>query len=260
MEPQLQNWENFSQYHVGNWHGTWTRYSPELEVIQSFRGIRSFLLTDNGNEIYHQNHYIYSDGRSESKIFETKKKPLILSLFLDNAFSWGSTKREQSAKKEKFGLVQSNQLKWIPFFFESGFRHEDRRISAGSAYDENGNLEKIFLITENSGSFTETPILPAVNQLNSNWEGTIKTMTPDLIVSPAVKSSWQPIENLADNYCTLNTQEGVSVSCPWSIEVGKEFFVVVDWLINPGLLQRGIRHYDLSGFTHFTLEVFSHKS
>jgi hypothetical protein len=33
--------------------------------------------------------------------------------------------------------------------------------------------------------------------------------------------------------------------------------MAIDWLVNPTLLQRGIRHYGVSGFTSFTLEVFS---
>lgn len=30
MELQLQNWDNFYRYHAtGDWHGTWTKYSPQ---------------------------------------------------------------------------------------------------------------------------------------------------------------------------------------------------------------------------------------
>lgn len=260
MEPQLQNWENFRQYHVGNWHGTWKRYSPESELTDSFRSIRSLLLSNDGNEIYHQNHYLYGDGKSESKIFGGIKKPHVSSLFLDHTFSWGSAKVEQNVDGAEVGNLSSNQLKLLPVGFESGFRYESRRVSAGSLYNENGNLLKIFVIVENLGSFSDDPILPSVNQLNSNWAGTLKTITPELTVSAPVKTSWQPLENLGDKYYTLNTQEGVSVSCPRSVELGKGFFLAVDWLINPDLLQRAIRHYDASGFKHFSLEIFDHQS
>jgi Domain of unknown function (DUF3598) len=73
MEPQLENWQNFCRSHaVGNWHGTWTNYSPELEILESFRSIRSFLLSEDGNKFYHQNHYFYNNSQSESQIFTPK--------------------------------------------------------------------------------------------------------------------------------------------------------------------------------------------
>jgi Domain of unknown function (DUF3598) len=257
MEPQLENWQNFCRYHaVGNWHGTWTKYSPELEIIESFRGIRSFLLSEDGNTVYHQNHYFYNNFQSESQIFTIKHKPLILSLCLDNSFSWSSTKRESELDGEKFGFSYLEEWKWTPFFCEIGFRHENIKISAGAVYDVHSELQNITVINEYLGSFGEISAYPSMDELNHSWQGTLKTMTSDWIVSPPVTTSSQKLENINPDYLTLHTNVGVSISCPQAIEKGKEFFVAVDWLISPNLLQRGSRYFDASGFTKFTLEEF----
>ncbi|HSX80338.1 MAG TPA: DUF3598 family protein, partial [Candidatus Saccharimonadia bacterium] len=42
MDPVHDNWERFCRYHVGDWHGIWTRYSCAGVALGSFRCIRSF--------------------------------------------------------------------------------------------------------------------------------------------------------------------------------------------------------------------------
>ena len=242
MEAQLQNWDNFCRYHAtGDWYGTWTRYSPKGEVIESFQCIRSLQASEDGSEINHQNHYTYADGKSETKTFGPYKKPNTVVLFLDNSFSWGSTKVESGSS----------------FSFETGFRHEDRRASAAVAYNDSGRVQRIIVIPEHLASFAEESPAPPADRISGNWQGTLKKMTPDLIVSPPVATSWNQLENLSENYQTLHFPDGISLSCPRQVESGKEFFMAVDWLINPTLLQRCIRHYGISGFTSLTLELFS---
>jgi len=242
MELQLQNWDNFCRYHAtGDWHGTWTKYSPQGEGIESFQGVRSLHTSQDSSEINHQNHYTYADGRSELKTFGPYKKPLTRALFLDNSFSWGSTKVESGST----------------FGFETGFRYENNRASAAIIYDDSGSLQHITIIPEHLASFAEEPPRPPVLELSRNWQGTLKRMTPDLIVSPPVATSWKRLEDLSEDYLTLHFPDGISASCPRQIENEKKFFMALDWLVNPTLLQRGIRHYDQSGFTSLTLEVFT---
>lgn len=240
MNPQLQNWDNFCQYHTGDWHGTWTRYSSKGEVLKSFQCVRSLRASEDGSEIYHQNHYTYADGKIETKTFGPYQKQITNSLFLDNSFSWGSTKVELGAT----------------FNCETGFRYENKRASLAVIYHNSG-LQRITAISEHLASFAEEHPPHSAHALSGNWRGTLKRMTPDWIVSPPVATSWNRLENLRKNYLTLHFPDGISVSCPPQLESGKEFFTAVDWLVNPGLLYRGIRHYDTSGFTSVTLEVFS---
>jgi Domain of unknown function (DUF3598) len=240
QELQLKNWDNFCRYHVNNdWYGIWTKHTPDTQVIESFQCIRSFHLNEDESEINHQNHYTYADGTQETKTFGPYKKPITKSLFLDNSFSWGSIK------------VESNSN----FGFETGFRYEDRRISVVVMYDESGRLQKIIVIREHLATFPLQMIQPAKEL--SRWQKTSKTMTPDWIVSSPVVTFENPTEHLSPNYYNLNLFTDISITCPQQVEKGKDFFAAVDWLIEPNLLQRGIRQYDESGLTHFTLETLN---
>lgn len=242
MELQLQNWENFCRYQAtGDWYGTWTRYSSEGEVIESLQCIRSLQANVDGSEINHQNHYTYADGKSETKTFGPYKKPHTRALFLDNSFSWGSTQVEAGST----------------FGFETGFRYEDKRATVGVMYNDSGHLQQITAISEHLASFAKEPPHPPTHKFTGNWQGTRKTMTPDLIVSPPETTSWQRLEDFGKDYLTLRFLDGISLSCPRQLETGTDFFMAVDWLINAALLLRGIRHYGESGFTKFTLEEFT---
>lgn len=116
IDAKPQNWNNFCQYHMGDWHGNWKRYGLKGEVIDSFRCFRSLDKNINDGEINHQNYYTYADGKTELKNFGPYKEPITKALFLDNSFSWGST------------TVEPN----LSFGFETGFRYEDRRASAAA--------------------------------------------------------------------------------------------------------------------------------
>ena len=132
MNPQLQNWQNFCQHQAGNWHGFWTRYNSEREETESFQCIRSLQVKENGDKIEHQNQYKYQDGMQETKTFGPYIKPLTKALFLMQGFSWGSQEIKSETK----------------FFFETGFRYQNRRASLGVVYNENHELEKITVISE----------------------------------------------------------------------------------------------------------------
>lgn len=237
MQLQLQNWDNFCKYHVNHdWYGVWTRYSIDGEVTDSFQCIRSFHLNQDGNEINHQNHYIYSDGKKETKTFGPYKKPDTRALFLDNSFSWGSL------------LV----LEESRFGFETGFRYEDRRLSTVVIYNESGNLQEITVISEVlQGSLEESNLISS-ESFSGVWKGTAKTINPNYVVSSPVSNTYDQLQNSDENYLKLYFPNGVSINCPISVEPEQEFSAGVNWLINPNLLQSGIRNYDASGFTGFS--------
>ena len=242
MQPQLQNWDNFCKYHVNcDWYGVWTKYSPDGQVIDSFQCIRSFHLNQNGSEIKHQNHYIYPDGKKETRNFGPYKKPDTRALFLDNSFSWGSI---IVVEESRFG-------------FKTGFRYEDKRVSAVVIYNETGNLQEITVISEVLKGISEESNVISPEQFSGIWKGKAKTINPNWIVSFPVETIYNQLENNADDYLNLHFPEGVYVNCPSQVEPEKDFVAVVDWLINPNLLQSGIRKYDSSGFTDFTLAELS---
>lgn len=242
MQPQLQNWDSFCKYHVNHdWYGVWTKYLPDGKVTDSFQCVRSFHLNQQGDEINHQNHYIYADGKKETKTFGPYKKPDGRALFLDNSFSWGSI---IFVEESRFG-------------FETGFRYEDKRLSTVVVYNENCDLQEITVISEVLEGSSEESNTISPQQFSSIWEGTAKTINPNWIVSSAVETSYKQLEDDNQDYLKLYFPEGVCLRCPIFVEAEKEFSAAIDWLINPNLLQSGIRNYDASGFTSFTLATFN---
>ena len=237
----VDNWNRFAQHHQGDWHGDWVEYSPEGSIVKAFRCIRSFHLSEDGEEIAHQNHYIYPDGKEETETFKPYPKPIAKSLFLENSFSWGSK------------LVASEG----DFGFETGFRFETKRTSLAVIYNEKGSLGKIVAIAETLAEFSEVPTLPKPEEFGQNWQGTITKITPNWIVSSSESTTWQPLTALNPDYRTLYLTNGLALHCPPQVQPEQEFILAVDWLVNSTLLHRGIRHFDHNGFKAFTLEVFT---
>lgn len=245
MNPQLQNWQNFCQHQAGNWHGFWTTYNSETEVTKSIQCIRSLQVKENGNKIEHQNHYKYQDGKQETKTFGPYIKPKTRGLFLMQGFSWGSQKVESKTK----------------FFFETGFRHQNRRASLGVVYNEDQELERITAISEHQDSWTQISV-PALTapEIGSGWQGPTLSITPDYIVSESVTTDWNRLEMLATNNSTWHLNDGISVSFPQHLESVAEFVLATDWLVDSKTLYRGIRFFARSGFTHFSLAVLKSNS
>lgn len=242
LKPQEQNWDNFCRYQaIGDWYATGYKYSPQGEVDESFQCIRSLRASKDKNEVYHQNHYTYADGRTVSKTFGPYQKPLINCLFLENSFSWGT-----------------NMFEVGSFFgFETGFSHENRRVSSGIFYNEQGNLAHIKLNCEHLGSYVKEFSDSLENQGNNNWKGISQQMTPDYKIAPAIPRVWKPLKQLGEGYFTFNLAGDVSVSGPPMLEKDLSFLTIIEWLVNPSMLQRGIRYYEASEFRYFTFETFT---
>lgn len=239
---QLQNWNNFCQYHLGDWYGFWTRYSPQGECLKSFKCVRSFHLNTDANQVDQVNTYTYSDGRTEKKVFPSHQLSVTKALFLDRGFSFGST----SLNKDTV------------FGFETALKHENSRVSAAVIYAPNLKLQRLTLIVEELASFPTEITYSPTDRAKDNWQGTQWILTPDLVMSLPKSAKWSRLEDWGNDYLILH-QGGVSISCPQQLESCKEFVLVVDWQVNDTLLQRGIRHFSTSGFTGFFLEFFSPK-
>jgi len=240
MELQEQNWHRFCRHHAGDWHGTWLDYSPTGEVMDSKRCVRSFRVGEGESQIDHQNHYTYKDGRQETNTFGPYYKPRTISLFLDRCFSWGTTDI----------LANSN------FGFETGFRHENRRMSVAAVCDRADGWKQFVIITEHLDSWGDEPEAIAISE-PANWRGTAKTMTPDFNISEAIAIPWYPLNSLGDDYLSLPTVDGISLSVPKTIETGKPSKVAAEWFVKPDLIYRGIREFDGDGhFQGLTVECF----
>ena len=141
MDPVHHNWERFCRYHVGDWYGIWTHYSCAGVALASLRCIRSFQVNPDASVLTHQNHYYYADGRHETHTFGPYTPSTTRSLFIAQSFSWGSP----SAAVEP------------PFFFETGFRWADRRVSCVVRHDVSGGWQPLLVIVEHLGRFADDP-------------------------------------------------------------------------------------------------------
>lgn len=238
-EFQLKNWQNFCQYHIGDWHGNWYVYSAQAEHIDSFLGIRSFILSADRSTIYHHNHYFYKSDRTESKTFGPYYKPITRAIFLENSFTWGSKSVESD-----------NQ-----FFCETGFSYNDRRASAVLVYDENRQFSQALVIPEHRSTKAEAASVTISDDFTNSCQGTRQTIAGNLIWPPS-ETNFQLLEHFGEDYLTVKAEEGISFCLPKQIEPGKELFFVVDWLVHPRLLQRGIRYFQQGFFHSFHLEIF----
>ncbi|NEP34401.1 DUF3598 family protein [Moorena sp. SIO3B2] len=243
MDLKEQNWKNFTVNHLRDWHGIWTRYSPEGEVKESFQSLRSFRSNPEQTEIYHTNRYIYADGRIEEKNWQYDKQSM-------RGFFFEQGAAVLSGKQLESGAVLPHELL---------LKHEDIRHSVALIYDSNGSLMRAVSIREDAAGFPskywskEINLLPERN-LSGNWQGTAVTMTPDLKVSEPIATQihWP----LAGNKMFF-FPDGISLSCPTKVSIGTSFNIAANWLVTDSQLQQLRVNYDNYGaFSGLTLELF----
>ena len=71
MNQQEKNWQNFCDNHVGNWYGTWTKYSADGEIIESVQSLRSLKTNPEKTLTFQKNRYTYPDGRIEERQWQS---------------------------------------------------------------------------------------------------------------------------------------------------------------------------------------------
>jgi len=258
MDLKEQNWNNLSKNHVRDWHGIWTRYSPQGEITESFQSLRQFRLEQQYNAIAQTNRYIYANGLTKEESWEYNQ-------------SWNSLEdglfhpARQSMRGLFFGggasaWVTTYLQKDSYFAIELFFRYKDLRNSVGIVYKESGRLMRTASIREDSTSVpskywsTEVNLLPERN-LSGNWQGTSVTMTPDLKLSPALPTQlhW-PIEGNT----TFFYPDGISLSCPMQVSVGIPFTIVANWLVTPSELQQvSVKYDEFGAFSSVTRDFFN---
>ncbi len=257
MNAQEQNWKNLFGDHTLEgiaWHGIWTVYSPEKEIVKTFQGVRSFRANEEQTAIIHTNIYTYPDGNTAEQTWQLEKQtcnqpdgvihPAILSMrtlsFGQGATAWICKTLEIG---KKFGV-------------ELFFRYKDWRTSVASIYGESGDLEKITLIREHLGSFPSTAE-PEIENLLGKWLGTKEDMTPDLKVSSAEETQALVLDPTEGKNETFLLPDGVVANSPKRITLGEEFEIVAGKLVSNDEYKRLTAKYDQSGtFTRLISEVF----
>lgn len=255
MDVKNQNWKNFTDQHLYDWHGIWTRYSPEGEVKESFRSLRHFEGNAEKTEIYQLNQYIFAEDDVKEQRWNYNQSEHSLS---DGMF-------HPQARLMRGYFLPSGHSAWLTTQLQVGgylamelfFKYQHLRHSVGIIYDDQGNLFRTANIREDSTGYPSSYWSTELEQLSQrdlkgNWQGTSMIITPDLTISKPVSTqlSWG-----WERHKTFFLPDGVSISCPAQVTIGTPFSCAVNWLINDPEIHQLIANYDTAGsFTNLTLE------
>lgn len=259
MNLQDKNWENLFGHITTegiSWHGIWTMYSLDKEIITSFKAVRRFQANEDKTVITHINKYSYPDGREEEKIWHIEKQTcnqpdgiIHPGLLSTRAVSFG---------EDKNAVVSKNLEAGTKFAGELFFRYEDWRTSVVTVYAESGDLERITIIREHLNTFPNTPAKAEIEQLSRKWSGRKEYLNHDLQISASPENQELVLDPTKGKYKTISLPDGIVVNVPEKVNIGEEFEIVSGKLVTENEYQRLTAKYDNSGaFAMLISEVFS---
>lgn len=271
-------WECLLQ-NLGEWHGSFTRFSPQAELIEDTPTVVCLTGLNDNKTIHQVVRRLPPDRPVEEKVFEYSSLGKGVLFFENGAFSQGSIQLSPFAE---FGA-------------ELGLIHGDRRLRLVQLFTPNGQLDRITLIRECLAGAT-TPERPPlqVDDLVGEWQGEAVTIYPDWR-SPDTYPTQLQVNRLGSDrlaqQLTIHAAPGnpqqisstgkisgsllyfdsgshnspqinqvmllpdkASATCPQQVQLRQAFFLEVGWLIEPNLRQRLIRRYNDKGeWTSLTL-------
>lgn len=262
-------WECLLQ-NLGEWHGSFTRLTPQGELIADTPTVVSFEGL-NDNQTMRQIVRRLTSPPTENVLEYSSLNRGIL-LFDNGAFSQGSI---QFGRFSEFGAESG--------FLETTDRHlpGDRRLRLVQLFNRESQLSQLTLIRERRAN-TNTPERPPLqlNDLLGVWEGEAKTIYPDwrnpvtrptrlqlqqessdrlrqtltfsdsgqtLTSSAEITGSVLTFRQGSQTVQVLLLPDGASSTCPTQIQTGRPFFLEIGWLLQPNVRQRLIRSYDDKG-------------
>ncbi|MDX2255464.1 MAG: DUF3598 family protein [Pseudanabaenaceae cyanobacterium bins.39] len=225
-------WECLLQ-NLGCWYGSFTRLSPQGEILEDIPSETSLELKEDGQTICQRVRRFY-DGKPQDLVLEYRSLNRSTTFFESGAFSQGSL---QFAPFSEFGA-------------ELGLIHGDRRLRLVVIYNAASQLERMTLICEHLSPNVQmhTPAL-SPDALIGKWEGEKVTIAADWLEPETTKSlsQWTEESEFMPQGKTLFLPNGAAISCPVAIAPQQPFFICLSWLIAPTILQRMYRHYDHRG-------------
>lgn len=252
-----RNWNAFWRHHLGEWQGSWTRYTPSGEVIETFASSRRFTADSAQTKVVQRNIYDYADGRSIRR--EWNFNSVDHSLASGFAHPVSDTMRglalDNGAAAWMIPHLERNQIAPFELFLVDG----DIRHSVGVLYGTDGHLVRTTSIREERGDRSSKSWTDFIDQEepwnpNGRWQGKESQIRADLSRMPTKQSSWQWKETEQTNHFF---PDGIILRCPDQIVAGQPFSVRVVWLVNNNALQTLIVDYDseaqLIAVTHQSL-------
>ncbi|MFB2835919.1 DUF3598 family protein [Floridanema evergladense] len=248
---------------LGEWQGSFTRFSPRGKLVEDTRTVVSLEGLDNNQVIRQKIRRFLPTGEVGEKVLEYSSLGRGVLFFENGAFSQGSI---QIAPFSEFGA-------------ELGLINGDRRLRLVQLFNKNSELEQITLIREILAG-TQAKEIPdlTVEQLLGEWVGEAVTIYPDwrspdtypTRLKIYLNDSGDLVQQLSFANRTIestakvqgsilsfaqNTQKvqvlllpnGASATCPTKIIFGQTCFLEVGWLHSPEERQRLIRSYNEKG-------------
>ncbi|MEA5575734.1 DUF3598 family protein [Anabaena sp. UHCC 0451] len=273
------NWENFLK-NLGEWRGSFTKISPDGEILDSTPSILNLEAFDNHQAV------LFRLRRFDSSDYDTPPTQ-------DYQQEYRSIGRHNIFFST--GAFAKGTLQLAPFTefgAEYGFVDNDRRSRLVQLYDKQGNFISLTLIREfrSSTDAYERPQL-TVEQLIGNWEGKAYTSYSDMSSSEVCSTSLE-IQEIGNGYLeqklSLPSQvitstakisgnklifekereirqilllpDGTSSNVPLQLQLRKPFFVEAGWLVRENERQRLIRTYNEKGEWVSSTHVIEYKT
>ena len=261
----LSQWECLLK-NLGEWQGSFTRFSPQGEELEDTPTVVSLEVLDN-KAIRQVIRYLPSDRPPQEKVLEYSSLNRSILFFDNGAFSQGS-------------------LQWGPFAefgAEFGFVDGQTRLRVVQLFNKEAACNRLTLIREKLAGTNATPRPPlTVTQLLGEWQGKAVTIYPDLR-TPDTFATHLQLHLQGDNQLAqkltlgsgssvrtissvaridgsilhfessdlpvqiLLLPDGASCNFPVQVKPGKAFFLEAGWLITPLRRQRLIRSYGSQG-------------
>lgn len=254
-------WANLL-HNLGAWQGSFTRLSPQGEILQDIPTLVTFEGVNDNQTIRQTIQHFSLDGEVvEEKVLVYSSLNRGILLFEDGAFSQGSI---QFGPFSEFGA-------------ELGFINVNRRLRLVQLFDKDSNLSRLTLIRERllDTQAAERPPL-TLEMLLGEWQGEAVTLYPDWrnpetyrtslsiqmvgdrisqrLTTPSldftstatIDGSILHFDQVSHAVQVLLLPDGASSTTPLSIPKSP-FFLEAGWLISENLRQRMIRSYDAQG-------------
>lgn len=266
-------WECLLQ-NLGEWQGSFTRFSPQGEFLADTPTVVSFTGLNDNQTMRQVVRRLPLNQPVEEKVLEYSSLGKGILFFENGSFSNGSI---QLAPFSEFGA-------------EHGLIHGVRRLRLVQLFDKTGQLYQITVIRERLAGATEVERPPLqVDDLLGEWQGKGVTLYADGQPADTYPTKLQVDKNgdaeivqqitINQGTATRNVKstarvegsllyfaggpqpnqvlllpDGASATSPQQVIRGQAFFLELGWLLQPDLRQRLIRRYNDQGeWTTLTL-------
>ena len=266
MRFMLAQWDCFLK-NLGEWHGSFTRFSPQGEEVNDTPTIVTIEGLNNNQNVHQVVRYLPPDEPSRDVVVDYDSLNRSIIFFENGAFSQGSMQwGPYSTFGGEFGLIDNE------------FGDGTRRLRMVELYNGSSQLEKVVLIREKmpQSKIDDRPNL-TVEDLLGTWQGEAITMYADLSNPDTFTSQLQITkkgdrleQSLSFGERTINSTakiadskllfedsdlptqvlllpDSASCACPLTVKSGHNFVLEMGWLLQPNIRQRIMRSYNEKG-------------